>query len=349
MPQEIEIINPLNYPGWDEFVLSTKNYSFFHSSNWARVLQESYGYRPLYFTLIDAGKILAFIPCMEIKSLLTGKRAVSLPFTDYCEPIIERGFSNEIFHLLLNRLIAYGKKAAWKSIELRCGVPLSRQFPPSYTCYGHTLDLSEKDDETFSAFRDSTKRNIKKAVKEGVQVGIFRSLDSVREFYRLNCLTRKEHGLPPQPYRFFEKVYEHILSEDKGFVVLSSYGDVFIAGAICFRFGEKAVYKYGASDRNYQRFRANNLVMWEAIKRCSRNGYKSFCFGRTEPENEGLLQFKRGWSAEERTINYYKYDFKSETFHGKTSNRIGVHNKIFHHMPIPLLKFAGSVLYKHIG
>ena len=364
MHQEIEIINPLNYPGWDELVLTTKNYSFFHSSAWARVLHESYGYKPLYFTSIVNGRVLALIPVMEIKSLLTGKRAVSLPFTDHCEPIFaatslrssegcetisKHCREEEILVSFLNNLIAYGKKATWKSLELRFGTSLSQQILPSYTCYGHTLDISRKDDEIFSTFRDSTKRNIKKAIKEGVKVGIFHSLKSVREFYRLNCMTRKEHGLPPQPYLFFENVYKHVLSKSKGMVVLASYGDSYIAGAIYFHFGERTIYKYGASCKEYQHLRANNLVMWEAIKWYLQNGYKSFCFGRTETENDGLLQFKRGWGTEEWTLNYYKYDIKNEIFVSGTPNLSGVHNKIFYNMPISLLKITGSLLYKHIG
>lgn len=349
MSQKVEIIEPLNHRGWEERVLSSVNYSFFHSSNWARVLYETYGYKPLYFAMIDAGRIVALIPCMEIKSFLTGKRAVSLPFTDHCEPIIIGQESSEVFHSLLDKLIAYGKKAAWKSIELRCDVALPQQFLPSYTYQGHTVDVSRNEDETFSAFRESTKRNIRKAIKEGVKVEILHSLDSIREFYRLNCLTRKDHGLPPQPFRFFEKIYEHVLSKDRGFVALSSYENTYIAGAIYFHLGEKAIYKYGASDGNYRRLRANNLVMWEAIRWCSRNGYKSLCFGRTEPENEGLLQFKRGWGAKERTIYYYKYDVKREAFVSGTSKLSDEGKRIFYNMPIPLLKITGSILYKHIG
>lgn len=352
----LQVVNPLEFPDWDKLVLSTPDYSFFHSSTWARVLYESYGYRPLYFTLIDEGRLLASIPCMEIKSIITGKRAVCLPFTDYCEPIFPptlekegEGLENSL-SMVLNTLISYGKKAKWKSLELRFGVSPLQQILPSYTYYGHTLDISGKEDEIFSSFRNSTKRNIKKAIKEGVKVRVLNSLDSIREFYRLNCITRKAHGLPPQPYIFFEKIYEHVLSKNKGFVVLASYDNTCIAGAIYFHFGEKATYKYGASDRDYQHLRANNLVMWEAIKWCSQNGYKRFCFGRTEPDNNGLLQFKRGWGSDERILNYYKYDMKSETFVSDTSHLLsGVHNKVVHNMPIPLLRITGSVLYKHIG
>lgn len=62
--------------------------------------------------------------------------------------------------------------------------------------------------------------------------------------------------------------------------MLASFKGTIIAGAIYFHFGEKAVYKYGASDVKYQQLRPNNLVMWEAIRLYCQNGYKSFCFGR---------------------------------------------------------------------
>jgi hypothetical protein len=48
----MEIIDPTNFPNWDELLLSTPGYSFFHSSAWARVLKDSYGYTPWYFASI---------------------------------------------------------------------------------------------------------------------------------------------------------------------------------------------------------------------------------------------------------------------------------------------------------
>jgi lipid II:glycine glycyltransferase (peptidoglycan interpeptide bridge formation enzyme) len=131
--------------------------------------------------------------------------------------------------------------------------------------------------------------------------------------------------------------------------VLASFHDKPIAGGVYFHFGEKAVYKYGASDLNYQNLRANNLVMWEAIKWYSSNGYKSLCFGRTEPENRGLIQFKSGWGTTEQPINYYRYDLKKGSFVSGSSKVTGSHNKIFRNMPLPILKKVGSILYKHAG
>jgi len=326
-------------------VLSTDKYSFFHSSHWARVLSESYNYKPLYFAAINENNLSALIPLMEIKSMLTGKRGVSLPFTDYCEPIIHKKISQDV----MNYLIEHGKSSGWESIELRTGNKFPDDISPSSFYYGHTLDIARGEKTIFSNFRDSTKRNIKKAVKEGVQTNICTSLTSVMEFYRLNCLTRRDHGLPPQPWYFFKNIYNHIIAGNLGFIILASFQNKTIAGAVYFHFGNKAIYKYGASDKHYQHLRANNLIMWEALKWYAEHGYKSFCFGRTEQENKGLIQFKRGWGAKEHLIHYYRYNLLKEVFVRDSSKISGVHNSIFKNAPIPLLKVSGSLLYKHMG
>ena len=85
----ISIINPIEHPHWDDLLLTADRATFFHTTAWARVLSESYGYKPLYFTIIDDGKLAGLIPVMEIESLLTGKRGVSLPFTDFCPPVAD--------------------------------------------------------------------------------------------------------------------------------------------------------------------------------------------------------------------------------------------------------------------
>jgi hypothetical protein len=88
--------------------------------------------------------------------------------------------------------------------------------------------------------------------------------------------------------------------------------------------------------------------MWKAIEWLAENGFKKFSFGRTEPENNGLLQFKRGWGAKEKKLNYYKYDLKQDSFVSEKPGTKSSYN-IFKMMPLPLLKFTGNILYRHVG
>ena len=131
--------------------------------------------------------------------------------------------------------------------------------------------------------------------------------------------------------------------------MLASYKEKTIAGAVYFHFGSKAIYKYGASDKTYQHLRANNLVMWEAIKWYSMNGFESFSFGRTDPGAKGLRQFKAGWGTNETIIKYYTYDLKKKDFIKRESHVSETYNTLFKAMPISLLKMVGSLFYKHMG
>ncbi len=343
---KIEIINPLNYKNWDDLLISNPNYSFFYTSFWAKVLCESYKYNPIYFSIIQNNRLLALIPILEIKSIITGKRGVSLPFSDYCEPLVN---DKKCFSEIINYIYNFGKSAGWKFFELRGGNNFQTDKEENSLYYVHYLDLKKNEEQLFSNFKNNTKRNIRKAIREGVKVSICNSEESVKEFYKLNCITRKIHGLPPQPYYFFQNIFQFIILKEHGFIVLAKYSKKVIAGAIFFHFGKKVIYKYGASNRKYQQLRANNLVMWEAIKWALYNKFKIFSFGRTRPSNNGLLQFKGGWGSRIETVKYYRYNIKHNNEKRNKIQSSDRSNLIFKKLPVPLLKIIGYIFYRHIG
>ena len=171
---------------------------------------------------------------------------------------------------------------------------------------------------------------------------------SIDAFWKLNCLTRKNHGLPPQPIQFFKNIFKHVIAQGKGFVALALHRAKNVAGAVYFHWNKKAIYKYGASDRRYLDLRPNNLIMWEAIKRCAEAGYRSFDFGRTEMENTGLMQFKRGWGADERELYYFKYDLRKNRYVAAATGTKSSY-AFFKHLPLPVLRLTGNLLYRHVG
>jgi len=125
---------------------------------------------------------------------------------------------------------------------------------------------------------------------------------------------------------------------------------VAIAGAVFLHFGSQAIYKYGASEKENQHLRPNNLIMWEAIRHYCEKGFKTISLGRTELENEGLLQFKRGWGALESILKYHKFDLARNVFVSNSDSRLtGWHNKVFRSYQIPILRLIGSLLYRHIA
>jgi hypothetical protein len=342
---EVVIIDPLTRHDWNDLLLSCAGSTIFHTANWARVLAHSYDFTPRYFTLFKGGVFKGCIPVMDVNTLLTERRGVSLSFSDYCSSLVgEPGDFQE----LLNTLLAYGRKCGWKFAEFR-GENFLADHRPSQTFVHHELLLCPDEELMFSRLRKSTADNVKKAIREGVQVEFTDSLQGVREYYALHCLTRKHHGLPPQPLRFFKELHDHVIAQGLGFTALARHGGQVVAGVICLHFGRHAMFKYSAYDKRYQHLRPTNLVFWESIKRCAKEGCDSFSMGRTDPGNEGLLCFKNGWGANRSVINYHRYDFLLDAFAYHPSPDRSRYRKIFMRLPLRVLTMIGDLIYKYQG
>ena len=339
-------VDPLTYPDWNERLLATPHASIFHSTNWLRVLQASYGYQPHYFACFKGQQLTTLLPFMEVKSWITGARGVSLPFSDYCEPISD---ANTSYPAVLEQAIMVARQKKWKFLEVRGGDALWRGISPYTFYYRHRLALHKDEAKVFSRLRSNYRAKIRKARASDLIVTILRSPEAMTEYYRLHCLTRKRQGLPPQPACFFRNIHKHIIAKNCGFVTLVSHKGNNIAGAVFFSFGRKAIYKFGASNMLYQSLYPNHLLLWHVIQWLCNHDYTELCFGRSSPNNTGLIQFKDGWGANKSRISYYKYDLKTASFVQNVNRRSEAGSKIWQKMPIPLLQLAGSVLYKHIG
>jgi len=342
----VKYVDPTLDAQWDQTVASFPDANIFHTSSWARTLKVSYRYQPFYAVWEKDGRPVCMVPLMEINSMITGKRGVSLPFTDWC-PIVTDGSlaRGEV----IQDLVVKGSSRKWKTLELREseGPVADDQGTSAYLV--HELDLSPGEEDLFRQFRDSTRRNIRKAAKLGVTIVEDNSLSGLKEFCRLNVITRRDHGLPPQPPVFFENLYRNIIDPGSGKILLARYEERTVAASIYLSFNGRALYKYGASDRSQQHLRANNLLMWEAIKRYSEAGASSLHFGKTDSNQSGLLQFKRGWGAEERELQYQKFKLPEGDLAPFSSLTFGVHNRIFSRMPLTALEMIGRLLYRHMG
>ena len=235
----------------------------FHTSAWAKVLHQTYNHHPFYLQFSRGRRLAALIPLMEVRSPFTGRRGVCLPFSDACEPLI---FDPEAVDLVRDRLVRFARERRWKHLEIRGGKCFQPASSSAAKFYGHTLDLRRRVEELADRFDSPVRRAIRKAERSNVSVVVGRNRQAIDDFYRLHVQTRRRHGLPPQPASFFLNIYEHIIKPGLGFTVLAQRESRPIAAAIFFRFGKNALYKYGASDKRFQEFRANNLVMWHGIQ-----------------------------------------------------------------------------------
>jgi CelD/BcsL family acetyltransferase involved in cellulose biosynthesis len=340
------VVNPLQQPGWDGLVGEHAEAWFFHGTGWARVLRETYGHEPVFAARFAGGQLQGLLPLMEVSSPWTGRRGVSFPFTDFCYPIKTEGQdAGELYEMAM----AQGRARGWRYLECRSSDEDWPGSTPSLVFYGHELDLGAGEETLFKGLDSAVRRGIKKAVAAGLRIQFESSLEAVETYYGLHCRTRQRHGLPPQSFRFFANIQKHILQPGGGFIASAIWEKRTVAAAVFLHQGRQALYKFGASDYEFQHLRPNNLLMWEGIRRCAAKGCVRLHFGRTSLGNEGLRRFKLGFGAREQEIKCCKYDFRAGRFVTDVDRAEGRINRVFAALPPPLLRLAGRMLYPHLS
>jgi hypothetical protein len=339
-------VDALSGTDWSSLCQSHPQAGFFHSREWLKVLVDAYGLKPVGLLWESGGDVAAAVPCLEVPTLGWGRKGVSLPFTDFCEPLV---WDEAVRPRVWNDLREWGRQAGWRSIELRGGTELAAGHTPSLSFYGHVLNLDPSEQRAFRKLSDATARGVRKAEREDVRAVVSEGPEGINVYYRLHCQTRRRQGLPPQPARLFQSIFEQVIAKGLGFVVTAFYEDRPIAGAVFFQWGTQALFKFGASERRWQHLRANNLVMWTGIRRLARSGCTSLHLGRTSWNNEGLRRFKRGWGAKEEPIHYYQYDLHRGSFVAVRDRTTGWHNQVFRRMPLWMGRLSGALFYKYLA
>jgi len=342
----VGLADPLSLPQWDRWVEAYPDAFFFHGAGWARILRETYGHRPVYPCQLSGEGIETALPLMEVCSRITGRRGVSLPFTDFCPALGEDETKRKgLFEAAMNE----GRRRRWRYLECRNLNDGWAGATPSLSFWGHWIDLTVGAKRLWTGLGDSVRRNVRKAQKAGLTVQYGRGEASMAAFFRLHCQTRKRHGLPPQPRSFFSNIRKGMSAKGGGEVGVAFRDGKAVAAAVYLNFGRRAFYKFGASDEREQEWRGNDLLMWTSMERFATEGFDQMHLGRTSMKHEGLRRFKLGFGPEEETIGFCRYDFGRECFVTSEDKVEGWHNRVFSAFPGPALRLAGKLLYGHLS
>jgi hypothetical protein len=323
----------------------------FHTVGWLRTLKRTYGYEPLAFTTSPPGDELENgITFCRINSWLTGRRLVSLPFSDHCEPLCD---SPDELDFLLRYLHTTRDQQNLRYVEFR---PINGIFSQLAPAAGflpgakfslHRLDLRPNLDEVFTSLdKDSVQRRIHHAERAGLIEKRGRSEELLRDFYRLFVITRGRHQLPPTPYAWFQNLIQGM---GEALEIRTGYKDGTPAAAILtLRFRDVLYYKYGCSDEQLHKLGATPWLLWNAISAAKLSGANEFDMGRTEEGNTGLLTFKNHWVLGPEPLEYWTYPEISAV--GSAEGwKMKAAKRIFSVMPRKLMALTGRMVYRHIG
>lgn len=341
-------IDPLQDSRWKQLLESHAAASVFHTPAWLEALRRTYGYQPIVFTTSAPNDPLTNgIPFCLVQSWLTGTRLVSVPFADHCQPLFNCA---EDFREIAEFLPRITKQEHCDYIELRLLSPeavASRQSPLALSAVftHHALDLTPDLTALFAASHKSCfQRKVRKAERENLDYEEGSSDSLIRQFYLLLVMTRRRHGVPPQPLAWFRNLRD-------------SFGDAFkirvlalkgrpVAAIVTLQYRNKLVYKYGGSDAAFHRLGTMPYLFWQTIQRAKSEGVRELDLGRSDIDDVGLIAFKDHMGAASRQLIYCRYPVSAA---GARLGGLQRYQKISAYFPNVVLKMAGSFLYRHMG
>jgi CelD/BcsL family acetyltransferase involved in cellulose biosynthesis len=352
--QTLYSLRPLNDPRWGRFVQRNAQSSIFHTAQWLDALHQTYRYEPIAITTCAPGAELdnALVFC-QIESWLTGRRLVSLPFSDHCDPLSDDG--GGVSGLLLASLQAELTSKGLRYVEIRPTRSLDApvgQYPTYHTYCLHQIDLTADLDTLFhNCHKSSVQRKIARADREGLTQEEGRSERLLDSFYRLLLLTRRRHRVPPQPKRWFKNLIDS-LGDALAIRVVRKDSQA-IASILTLRFKDTLVYKYGCSDERFHQLGGMHLLFWKSICDAKRDGLRVFDLGRSDCEDRGLITFKDRWGAKRSPLVYLRWSAsapsRTDSMTSGGYSKDGAVATFFRYVPDSLLRAVGTIFYKHAG
>ena len=348
----VELLPNSDLPEWDKFVESHDLGTVYHTSAWLQLVHKAYGYKHIYVCMRHPnGAIRAGLPVCIVSDRVTGGHMSSVP----CPNVNPLVANQAEYDCLIDFTRAWPDKCGVRYLELklRRSFPIKNAgpWPATDDYFTYVLDISRPIDELMKAFHKSCiQRPLLKSSRNGLKLKVENSDNGVRLFYGLYLNMRKEHGLLPQPYKFFSVMHQLMSRKSNIEVLHAEYEGRIVSSLLLLKYKDIVTYEYGASDSAMLHLNPSHFLLWAAIQRAKSEGYTRFDFGRTARGNEGLSQFKARWRGERQSFTYRYIPDKRGVI-------LMRHNKFFdramHHtmrnFPALLCRALGRVLYRNLA
>jgi len=342
MPIEIYELERREEKEWDAYVLKHPNSTFFHQIGWKRVVEKTYKHKPIYLIAREEGEVKGVLPLFFMRSLIFGKKLVSVPFAPYggvCadDEIAEKMLIEEAKRITDEYDVDY--------LELRQFNKNDVEFVTNDAYVTLILKLDRNYEVIWNTFRKSMRRYVRKAAENDLKVTI--NSKNLKDFYNIYTNAMRNLGTPAHSAAFFRNIL--IEFPENSNIATIEYKNRVISTIFLLYFKDIVIYGWGASLREYLELSPNYLLFWEIIKYSCEMGFNFFDFGRSLPDT-GVFLFKRGWGAVPKQL-YYQYYLNNISKMPDTSQlnpRRKKFARVWKKMPLKLTTAIGPLIRKGI-
>ena len=165
------------------------------------------------------------------------------------------------------------------------------------------LDLDKEPKDLLGDMHAKTRYNIALATKRGVKIRFSKEEKDLKYFFELNKKTASRNQIITHSEGYYKKLFKILVDNDAGELAIAEIDGTVVAINMLVNFGEATTYLHGASDYNFRKYMAPQLLQWESIKRVKGLGSKIYDFGGVAPEDGskpkwgGLTRFKKSFGG----------------------------------------------------
>ncbi|MGA2482964.1 MAG: FemAB family XrtA/PEP-CTERM system-associated protein [Candidatus Acidiferrales bacterium] len=284
-------------PAWDSFVLADPKGTFFHQIAWKRVMEKTYGYRPLYYYSERGGRITGIAPVFLVASWITGRCLISLPFAVYGGICAEDAETEQALLKHMEQLAAE-LRVEYLELRNRDGGLVAGYHPnPRYATF--TIPLDADTDALYRALPKDIRYMIRRAEKAGLTAR--HGLDQQDVFYDLMTVNLRRLGTPAFPRSLFENLIHEYPGQVDLQIIYSASSP--LAGGMTFFFRNSAQPYYVGATSQAKSVAANDFLWWQMIKTAAETGRTEFDFGRSKI-GSGNYDFKKKWKPRIEPLDY---------------------------------------------
>jgi len=343
---------------WNEYVTKNRHSHVYHLWEWGDVLCKTYNYERHYLAAKQGEDILGAFPCLFVKSLIFGKRLISLPFVEYAGPILKNDIDSMTAKLVLTQLLEYTEKLSKKLkadyIEIRHPSPFGSPLLPSLGLRAlqrhitFRIDLTKEESKLWRDLHKKCRNSLRKAMKTGIKIKEV-DTDSLEQYYDLYLDSQKRLGSPPHSSDFFCNVYDAFRADGLLRMTLAMYDDKPIAGVMVFCFKDRLYWFGNAVNRKYASLNPTNLLLWDTIQYGRENKFRVFDLGQTRKDDQGIYRFKSGWGSNETDLEDFVFLSKNVELPNPSKRKYVLLSKMWSMMPKALARKIGPRIISGIG
>lgn len=312
-PLTVAPLAPALEPAWDAFLRSRERALFYASLPYRDLLARVLGARPHYLVALDGDSVCGLLPCFAASHSAWGTVLNSLPYYGSNGGFITDG-RPEVARALAAAFVELDRGLGCSSSTV-----ITSPFDVDLSVFEQGLEPSFVDDRIgqvtplptdateevlFALYDDTARRNVRKARKSGVEWRVDDSADAIAFLHRAHDENIRAIGGLPKSRDFFEAI-PHSIPQRHWRVYVAELNGEPAAALLVFRFNRTVEYFTPAIVEAYRPMQALALLVHEAMREATADGYRWWNWGGTWKTQLGVYRFKRKWGALDLPYHYY--------------------------------------------